>query len=250
MWTLHLLNSLRESNSGCFLEGPQGESTRLSGSVDGCSCASVDSLGGPNPFRQSCCAACKSGGDTSLICPSDSPSDTWTVPYVCPSDAAEAEAEAKAKAKAKAMRRSRLSTVSRRAAAAQAVAEAQAASQTVSSSLASSLALSLSSSSSSSELCGCSADAGEWKLVSRQLSLFDAIRDLVADVGKIIVDGADDLLDIVEAPLGKLGDLVSQLLLGVGVAVAVAVAVVSTVLIIRAVLKKKKKKKNRVPTFR
>ena len=86
--TYFVLNKLAESNSGCFIIGPQGQKIGVSGD---CNC-----LGGAaNPNAQACCTKCRATGETDLLCPEDLPaSSSGTRTYVCPATTVQQNAPA------------------------------------------------------------------------------------------------------------------------------------------------------------
>ena len=218
VWTLAQLNALIEKNSGCFLEGPDGEQKRMGAPGTPCDCLDSDPT---NPLRQACCASCKTGGDSSLICPDDSATDTWTDPYSCPADPAPAPASSRGGV------RSAISV-----AASSALAQAQ---TLVPRSSVPDVAASATSDCVS---CGCSTDVGEWTLCTRTADVWSVIGDMLADAGKYIEDG---LLDIADAALGGIGGVLSSVLMYVGIVLGVGVVVGASILIARAVKKKKQR---------
>ena len=230
LWTLNKLNELVESNSGCFMEGPNGESMRMGGRDSFCGCAETDTTGAINALRQACCTKCKISGDTALICPTDSPSDMWTDPYVCPADPLSG-------AQVRLGKKSR-SSISAYAAAAQKRAETLALAQRQ----ASTAVLSGTTEVDTCTSCGCSTEAGEWKLCMREASVWSVIGGIVADAGMMIVEGLDGLPDIVSALLGALAGPIKMVLTVVGVAVGAAIVVGASIMIARAAKKKKRAK--------
>lgn len=236
-WTLLYINKLLEGNSGCFLMGPDGEEERLSGDKENCNCSTPNSI-----YANACCTKCKLNGDTNLICPNESQTDNWTIPYenVCPSISSSA-----ARSLTSRVTRSR-SAISASADAAQVQAEAMALAlaATAPPRAATATATSALSSSSVCTSCGCSPEAGLWKLCYRDESVFSIIGGLVADVGKKIVEGVDGALDIIDATLGALGDVMRLVGMVVGGAIGVAILVAASILIARVVKKKKERRRN------
>jgi hypothetical protein len=221
VWTLSELNSLIEGNSGCFLEGPNGEQERLGGPDTPCNCLATDSSGSPNPLRQSCCTACKKGGDSSLICPSDSPTDTWNEPYVCPEEDAQPS-------QSKPIRSAISMSASAALARATTLSQRNVASE---------------SAEVTCRSCGCSDEVGMWKLCTRKATLWSVIGDIVAGAGKIIKDVGGGILELADVTLGGIGDALKSVFLYAGVAIGVCVVIASAILIARAVKKKKQRQR-------
>lgn len=210
-WSLTLLNELVEANSGCFLVGPNGEETRL-GTGD-CNCATTDASGAVNLYRQACCTACKSHGDTSLICPGDTPSATWTQPYVCPTDPIPTPVAAM---------RSALST-SATVAMARAEALARAKKTTP---------VTYATAISTCQSCGCKTES--WTLCYRKATVWGVIVGIAADAGKILTEAVDGFVDIgADALGGLLSGVLRPIVISIGVAVGVAIIVAVVMLVVK-----------------
>jgi hypothetical protein len=225
--SLKLINQLLEGNSGCFLEGPNGESIRLGGSDTFCGCDPLDNADAPNPLRGICCEKCKVGGDSALICPGDTPSATWTIPYACPTDAAPSGARVHKK-----NGKSR-STISAYASAAQQRAESMALTKSNAMEV-------LSAADTACVSCGCGKTVGEWRLCKRKATVWSVIGGLVADSGKLIKETANGMFDLVDMGLDVLLSPLKTIVLVIGVAIGVAIVVGASIMIARVVKKKRK----------
>lgn len=160
-----------------------------------CSCT------GPNGDK--CCNACNAGGDAFLC-----PDMEWDGPdpppaYVCPSVVGRA--------------RQMRSSIS--AAAARARDHAQSMPQLASAGTAVS--------------CGC-VKAGEWRLETREKSVFGVIGELLAAVGKVVKQVADGALEIVGDGLDKLMGPLKSILIVAGVVLGVGALAGITVVVLKA----------------
>ena len=224
-WTASELQKLVDAGSGCFLVGPEGEEMKVSSG--NCSCGDAAN----NPNAEACCAACVGSGD-SFTCPGDAPwSGDGPAPpeWVCPSEPQIPPPPGRARAM-----RASLSV-----AAATATGRAAALAHTPRNLPPTPAA--------TSECVPCGCESAKWGLCQRNLGVFDVIGDLLASVGKAIVDVGGGVLDISEdvlgGLLGPLSGIMKIILISVGVAAGLAVIIGVTVV----VLKKKKRKKLRAP---
>ena len=224
IWTLNALQELAEAQSGCFLVGPESEEEKVD--ANNCSCEN----GTTNTNAAACCTACIEGGDA-LLCPGQ----TWagsadTVPpdYVCP-----AEAPQSSFGRARKQVRSSISATA-----------ARARDRAVASALRNPTSVAASASIPNGCVsCGCPSDDNQWTLCTREVSIFDALANLLASAGMMLVETASGAFDIVADGLGALTGKISQLLMIIGAAVlGVAVLVGATVLTVKLVKKKKRGK--------
>lgn len=208
------LAQLLDENSGCFLEGPDGESIRMGGDIT-CDCNNPE-------LKTACCTQCKFN-NPHLICPGDEPNDVWTEPYVCPSAPASSS--------------SLKSRVSMSVATAAAMQRAKALAAAAPTKPLSNILIDEGPKCTS---CGCEG----WFLCTRETSLFGLIADAIASVGKVLKEGVDGLFNLADAALDTLLTPLKTILMVVGMIIGVGVAIGVTIVTVRVVKKKKKRLQN------
>lgn len=230
-WSAIKLVELAEAGSGCFLVGPEGEESKVSG-------GDCDCLGGSdNPNAQSCCEACVESGDD-VLCPGT----TWNNPdvdppvdYVCPTPTTAGRA-----------RRMRANpTLSVSAAKARDRASGLARSKKAAAAGGGEQRSLLGGNDETCVSCGCA--SANWLLCHRDLGVFDVIANMAASVGKKIVETVVDIGEGILDTFYELADAAADLLAGplkliaivVGGAVGAAVVVTTIIFVVRAVKRKK-----------
>lgn len=204
VWTIMKIRSLMESESGCFLTGPDDYRVKVSSDMNMCTCANKTAA----PLvRQACCIACKRTQPT-LECGETGMSESG---YMCPFGGNPPTA----------------SRLSLSAASAQSLRRAQVASSPLLGVCADGSCVS----------CGC--DNEDFRLCCVRVDELDVIAGLAASVGKEIMEIGEDAFDFVTSKVGEaLSKLTKPLVIGAAVVFAVA-AVIALAVIIPKFIKKK-----------
>jgi hypothetical protein len=214
VWGLVELIKLAEAQSGCFLVGPEGQEEKVS--AGDCSCEG----GVGNPNAGACCSACNTTGDSFLCAGGVSDEDPPPPNYTCPSETVVA-------GRARQFARTSIS------------AQAAKARDRAVNIASSKVPVSASENTTLKDGCVSCGCTELWTLCHREVSIFDAIGDLLASLGDIIEQTVDGLLNIVKAALGEILSVVKMVMIIVGVAVAAAIVIGVTVVVVKKLKKKK-----------